>query len=117
MRYEQDPGKPLRRPSGAAEPDPIRVPGAAGHRPKVRQNGELRPIPGRNVRPRERSGSVGGYPEDGGMAQQPPAVQVTIGRIEVRAVQPPAVQRRERDAHEATRLDEYLKRRDGEMRR
>ncbi len=49
-----------------------------------------------------------------GAAPEPPTINVTIGRVEVRAVTPPASPRRERPGRsQALSLDEYLQKRGG----
>jgi hypothetical protein len=117
------PRESIRRSVNPGEERPDTVPGRArvhvapGRSPAARQGGEVRPVPVRHSR------SIGdvrdgrGNPEAEGTASQEPAIHVTIGRIEVRAMQPPSVRRREHDPREETRLDEYLKRRDGGDRR
>lgn len=124
--YARDSGLPhdtLPRPANPEPYGPDTVPGRARVRrapdrnPAARRGGEVRPVPVRHPRSGGDVRDGRGNPEAEGTASQEPAIHVTIGRIEVRAMQPPPVRRREHDPREETRLDEYLKRRDGGDRR
>jgi hypothetical protein len=62
---------------------------------------EVRPVTAQPSAPREES------------TQPPPTIEVTIGRIEVRAVTPPAPPPRQRHEPPRMSLDDYLRARDG----